>query len=89
MATKKWFYPAQKRIAEYMTQKYGEQYRCNWQDVTKNRVHENYTLVNCPTPGNTFVLHFIIYRQTNKKETGLIAIYNRGDADYLTYDLVK
>ncbi len=38
----KWFFPAQDKIKNYLNEKFGENYRCEFQDVCKYIVYETY-----------------------------------------------
>lgn len=37
----KWFFPLQKIVSKVLSEKYLE-HRCNYQDITKDHVHENF-----------------------------------------------
>jgi hypothetical protein len=64
---KLWFYPAQAAVKDYLTSKYSD-YNCNWQDVCKETVHENYTCWE--KEGNKAVnIHVVMYK------TGFIQFY--------------
>lgn len=64
MTTKsKWFYPLQKEIGEYL-HKNSKSHTCNWQDVCKTRVHENYTVFL--EDGTVDIVNFIMYKHPSK-----------------------
>lgn len=64
---RKWFYPAQDKIKSFLTEKFDDNYQCNFQDVCKEVVYENYV---CRKTGEepTYV-QFIIHKHHSSKST--------------------
>lgn len=57
-----WFLTMQKNAKAYLQKIYGEEFLCNWQDVQKNIVHENYSVV---VKGKIKIVHFM-YKNDNQ-----------------------
>ena len=64
MATTKWFYKLQDAAEKLVTDKYERRGYCNYQDVTKDRVYENWSVIrkSDEKPMNILV---VMHRQTD------------------------
>lgn len=64
MANDKWFYPANKKISAFLNEHYGDNYRCEFQDVCEEVVYDTYLCWTPPEQGKqqeqqriTFIIH--------------------------------
>lgn len=69
----KWFYPAQEKIKTYLIEKFGDNYSCNFQDVCKDVVYENY-VVNVPGEAPTYI-QFVIHKGATENKPQVIHTY--------------
>lgn len=77
MTQQKWFYPAQKVISKYLKEKYTG-HDCNYQDVCKFTVHENYRVWS----GGTWKdIHVVIHKPPTKVAPGVIRIFGEREDD--------
>lgn len=75
MATSKWFFSGQKKVNQYLTDNFGENYKCLSQDVCPLAVYETYRT----------------WDETGKPQDILVVIHNPGlihiytNAGFITY----
>lgn len=69
---RKWFFPAQEKINQYLREKFGECYRCEFQDVCKYSAYETYQCWKPKEIGKdqehfriTFIIHKRVTGQNN------------------------
>jgi len=79
----KWFFPAQEKIKNYLTEKFGENYSCNFQDVCKEVVYENY-VVNEFGKEPTYI-QFVIHKGATENRPQAIHTYYLKYEDTLQY----
>lgn len=83
----KWFYPAQEKIEAYLKEKFGECYRCEFQDVCKYTCYENYTAwVGGPINQEHFSIQFVIRKKVTKQSNpSIITVHYGRYEDTLQY----
>lgn len=59
---RKWFFDFQQKLEWLLKQEY-ENWQCNYQDVTANRVHESYTCRK--KDGSPEIIHAIMFKVSN------------------------
>lgn len=85
----KWFFPAQEKITNYLWSKFKDSFRCEFQDVCKHTVYENYTAWK-GGPGNQehFSIQFIIYKPTKGScNPAIIKVYYEKHEDTMQYEV--
>lgn len=91
MATNsKWFFPAQAKINNYLAEKYGDNVRCDFQDVCENFVYETYSHWDkqalSENNNNPAQVTFIIHRNNGREQApGLITVLHSKYEDIMQY----
>lgn len=87
----KWLFPASEKIKTYLTEKFGENYRCEFQDICEYTAYENYTAWKGePKNQEHFCIQFVIYKPTQGTSSPcLIKVYHENYSETMQYQVNK